>query len=304
MAEQNKRKYINNNDEEEYLILKIFKIIYSITFILFPLIGYIHQFIKINRLKNSDGFSKVVSLILISSFIIRVFYWIGERFDITILIQSLCGIFMQIILLYICLKYDSKRQFKYDNPFLSINYFWNWGRFKYYLNCIILYTLTLLSICLIYDFNNKDLMNIFGILTAAIEALLDVPQIIKLCQTKNVQTISYFLVMNWIIGDIFKLGFYILSNSPIQLKLCSIFQIFTDCILIIQIFVYEKNYQIKIKKTIKPNKVEDKNLNEKNNNDNTLNIKDDQSQMVAIVKTFNSSNQNNMSNVISEKYNF
>jgi hypothetical protein len=110
--------------------------------------------------------------------------------------------------------------------------------------------------------------------------------------------------MNWIIGDIFKLGFYILSNSPIQLKLCSIFQIFTDCILIIQIFVYEKNYQIKIKKTIKPNKVEDKNLNEKNFNDNTINVKDDQSQMVAIVKTFNSSNQNNMSNVISEKYNF
>jgi hypothetical protein len=47
MAEQNKIKYINNNDEEEYLILKILKILYSITFILFPLIGYIHQYIKL-----------------------------------------------------------------------------------------------------------------------------------------------------------------------------------------------------------------------------------------------------------------
>ena len=304
MSEQNKIKYINNNDEEDFLVLKIFKILYAITFILFPLIGYIHQYVKIKRLKNSDGFSKVVSLILISSFIIRVFYWIGERFSITILIQSLCGIFMQIILLYICLKYDSKRFLKYNNPFCSINYFWNWGKFRYFLNCIILFTLILLGICLIYDFKNKDLMNIFGILTASIEALLDVPQIIKLCQTKNIKTISYFLVTNWIIGDIFKLGFYFLSNSPIQLKLCSIFQIFTDFILIIQIFIYEKKYQIKIKSTIKPNKVEDKNLKQKNYNDNTLNIKEDQSQIVSIVKSFNNNNQNNISDVISEKYNF
>ena len=304
MSEQNKIKYINNNDEEDFLVLKIFKILYAITFILFPLIGYIHQYVKIKRLKNSDGFSKVVSLILISSFIIRVFYWIGERFSITILIQSLCGIFMQIILLYICLKYDSKRFLKYNNPCCSINYFWNWGKFRYFLNCIILFTLILLGICLIYDFKNKDLMNIFGILTASIEALLDVPQIIKLCQTKNIKTISYFLVTNWIIGDIFKLGFYFLSNSPIQLKLCSVFQIFTDFILIIQIFIYEKKYQIKIKSTIKPNKVEDKNIKEKNYNDNTLNIKEEQSQIVSIVKSFNNNNQNNINDEISEKYNF
>jgi len=300
MSEQSKINNIQKTDDEDFLVLKIFKILYAITFILFPLIGYIHQYVKIQRLKNSDGFSKVVSLILISSFIIRVFYWIGERFSVTILIQSLCGIIMQIVLLNICLKYDSKKLIKYNNPFCSIYYFWNWGKFSYYLISIILYIISLLSICYIFGFENKDLMNIFGILTAAIEALLDVPQIIKLCKTKNIKTISYFLVTNWIIGDIFKLGFYILSHSPIQLKFCSIFQILTDLILIFQIFIYERKYQIKIKTTMKPNKNEDKKLNEKDNVSG--NIKDDQSQMVSIMRTYNGNNQSNVSNVVSEKY--
>ena len=47
-------------------VYKVLKILSDIGFIIFPLVGYVHQFIKINRLKSSEGFSKLVSFILLS----------------------------------------------------------------------------------------------------------------------------------------------------------------------------------------------------------------------------------------------
>ena len=57
-------------------------------------------------LKKTEGFSKFISFILIMSFIIRIFFWVGKRFEITILLNAIFGIVVQLLLLRICLKYD------------------------------------------------------------------------------------------------------------------------------------------------------------------------------------------------------
>ena len=54
----------------------IFKLI-DILFIFAPNIGYIHQYLKINKMKDSTGFSKFISFILIIAYNLRFFflYW-------------------------------------------------------------------------------------------------------------------------------------------------------------------------------------------------------------------------------------
>ena len=43
-------------------------------FVIFPTLGYIHQYIKIYKLKNSEGFSKFISFVLIIAYNIRIFF--------------------------------------------------------------------------------------------------------------------------------------------------------------------------------------------------------------------------------------
>jgi len=73
------------------------------------------------------------------------------------------------------------------------------------------------------------------------DSLLDIPQIIELCRTRNAKTISYLLVFSWFCGDIFKFGYYTIKNAPLQLIGCSLFQLSTDIFVIFQLWYYTKN---------------------------------------------------------------
>lgn len=75
--------------------------------IIAPLIGYVDQYRTISKTKSSDGFSTLISFILVTANILRIFYWFGKRFSIVMLFQSLAMIVCQIIMLYICTKYPS-----------------------------------------------------------------------------------------------------------------------------------------------------------------------------------------------------
>ena len=46
------------------------------------------------------------------------------------------------------------------------------------------------------------------------------------------------LVVSWIIGDIPKLVFFIIGNSPVQFISCAVFQIIVDLFIIWQIYHY------------------------------------------------------------------
>ncbi|WWC91207.1 uncharacterized protein L201_006149 [Kwoniella dendrophila CBS 6074] len=69
-----------------------------------PLI-YADQAYSIVKKKDSSGFSHDVCGVLLIANIIRVFFWLGNRFETPLLIQSLLLIVSQLILLAICLHY-------------------------------------------------------------------------------------------------------------------------------------------------------------------------------------------------------
>ncbi|WVR09058.1 hypothetical protein IAU60_006119 [Kwoniella sp. DSM 27419] len=69
-----------------------------------PLI-YADQAYSIVKKKDSSGFSTDVCGVVIIANIIRVFFWLGNRFETPLLVQSLLLILSQLLLLAICLHY-------------------------------------------------------------------------------------------------------------------------------------------------------------------------------------------------------
>ena len=223
------------------LIVNIFNFLCDIGFVILPSVGYIHQYYKIMTLKKTEGFSKFISFILIMSFIIRIFFWVGKRFELTILLNAIFGIFVQLLLLRICLKYDLNIHKNEKNIFkriFNLKSFWNWPCFIDYLIFLIIISSFIALISFIIGYDNEPYVFALGVLTSLIESFLDVPQIYELYISKDPFTISYLLVFGWICGDIFKIGYFFSRDTPIQLILCAIFQLTSDIILIGQIFYY------------------------------------------------------------------
>lgn len=239
---------MNNENHNNYsfhdIVVIIFNYSLDIGFVVLPLVGYIHQYMKIKVLKSTEGFSKLVSFILIMAYIIRIFFWIGNHFEITILINAIFGTIMQLLLLKICVKYDKKLQRnQHITRLLNLKEFWNWPFFYDYFFFTSLITILIGFISNIIGYDNRAYIFFLGVLTSMIEAFLDIPQIYELYMSKNPHTISYLLIFGWLSGDIFKVSYYCSRNTPIQLIICAIFQLSTDFIVIYQIYYYNQQYQ-------------------------------------------------------------
>ena len=267
------------NNENNYSFKKIIVIIFNylldIGFVVLPLVGYIHQYMKIKNLKSTEGFSKLVSFILIMAYIIRIFFWIGNHFEKTILINAIFGLIMQLLLLQICIKYDKKLQKNQKiTRLLNLKEFWNWPFFYDYFFFTSFITFLIGIISNIIGYDNAVYVFILGMLTSMIEALLDIPQIYELYISKNPHTISYLMIFGWLAGDIFKVSYYCSRNTPIQLIACAIFQLSTDFIVIYQIYYYNTLYKDDIERFFRfshchlkdnfLNRLSDKRINSRN----------------------------------------
>lgn len=115
MSETHYLKYFLN------FLVKSSKLFFDFGFIIFPSAGFIAQYLKIKSLKNSQGFSKFISFALIMAYIFRIYFWLGKKFEIILLFQSIFGIFVQLILLEICVRYTKRPNFDSINNNKSSN---------------------------------------------------------------------------------------------------------------------------------------------------------------------------------------
>ena len=183
----------------------------------------------------------MVSFILIFAFDVRIFFWIGERFELAVLMNAVLGLIMQLLLLHACVKYSKRKSSKIVSSYFSVYEFWNWPYYMDYFYFVSFFTVALSFISNVIGYDNKSYVFFLGSLTAGIEAFLGVPQMLEIFRTKNVETISYLLVSSWFCGDVFKLIYYVAKNSPLQLIFCDIFQLLVDCVIVWQIWFYSKH---------------------------------------------------------------
>lgn len=68
-----------------------------------PVIGYVSQYRLIRRTKTVGNFSTDVCAILLTSNILRIFYWYADKFSVALLLQAILMIIAQILLLKLCI---------------------------------------------------------------------------------------------------------------------------------------------------------------------------------------------------------
>ena len=69
-----------------------------------PVSGYVFQYRLIKTTQSVGNFSTDVCAILLTSNILRVFYWYAARFSMALLFQALLMIVAQIMLLRLCIR--------------------------------------------------------------------------------------------------------------------------------------------------------------------------------------------------------
>ena len=227
-----------------------------------PSLGYFLQSLKFKKTKSSKGFSKSICLIIYTSQILRVFFWIGKPFKITLLYQSILIICFQIYLIYLWIKYHNIQPSKKETQLNDLNYndkkefieyiidwsdtispnkIWNWTSTIEYYKFMFLMVIILLLICGVIGIHNPYLTNIIGTISVISEASTLIPQIIVSCKTKNASNLSMSMVALWFIGDSCKFVYNIIYKTPIQMIASGGLQIFLDFFCLMQIICY-KNY--------------------------------------------------------------
>ena len=251
-----------------------------------PAVNYIFQAIKFYLTKSSIGFSNFVCLVTIMAHTTKVFFWFGERYVYTLLIQSILVIVIQLYIIYLCIKYrkQPEKLFSYSllpkkeisckekskkclckifgcsdtfNPKLI----WRWDNVFEYYKFYFLVVAILTSLLFLCGIENKIYANIIGYINLVLELLSSCPQIIELYRTKNQRNISKLMVLMWFTGNVIKIYYNYYKNSPLQLILGAYVQVFFNIILIGQlIYYYRKN-----KKEKKENNKDNNNLSEGQN---------------------------------------
>jgi hypothetical protein len=233
------------NDNYFSLFIRFAESAFDIGFIFFPSIGFIHQFMKIRNLKSSLGFSKFVSLILLIAYIVRVFFWIGKRFSLVLFLQSIFGIVTQLLLLHISVKYTEKNFSEKINDIFDLRNFWRWQFYSDYIFFILFISSLIGTISNLVGYENQVYVEILGSISAIVESLLGIPQILENYSSKDVKALSYIMILCWFLGDSIKIFYYLKNSSPVQLVFCGCGQLICDIVIIFQIFYYTK---INIKK--------------------------------------------------------
>ena len=287
------------------ILEQIVIILIDIFMVIGPSLGYLIQSLKFKKTKSSKGFSKSICLIIYMSQILRVFFWIGKPFKITLLYQSILIIIFQVYLIYLWILYhdikpknninknnqvnDKKEIIEYIidwSDTISPNKIWNWTSTIEYYKFMLFIILILLIICGVVGIHNPILVNIMGTISFITEASTLLPQIVVSCKKKNASNLSMTMVALWSLGECCKFIYNIIYKTPIQMILSGGVQIFLDFFCLFQIICYRNSnphYRTtdEINETISPiksskkvqqinqfmNKLEEK-FNEENDNEN------------------------------------
>ena len=246
--------FINNlrRLENKKGIVQIFLELFFDAFItIAPSANYVFQIRKFSKTKSSKGFSLLLCFITLFSHSLRIFFWFGKKFKLTLLIQSILVITMQLILTHLCVKYDdTKNSYPIENSFIirlvkcknTFNFkkFWNWNDeieyFKFYI--ILMTTILMLSFC--FGFDNTVYMEIIGTAGVFFDIMTGLPQIIEFYRVKNSKNISTTMVLLWVFGNILKIIYNVIYKSPIQLILGCVIQLCFNIIMTFQIYYYAK----------------------------------------------------------------
>jgi solute carrier family 66, member 2 len=215
------------------------------------------------------GWSVLTSFLLLTSSLLRCFFWYCKRFDGVLLVQALCSIATQLAMTWIVVHVGNKHAsggsrgilvrrhtllsslFSSDsdhhdgvpvavrfhlNLGAAVRGFWRWTDFRSYVIAIAAFTLVLCVTTTLFS-NSAIYREGLGVAALGIEALVPVPQAWQNQVTRSTAGLSAVLVLCWAAGDLFKTILFTARSEPLQFLLCGFFQLSVDILLFVQLFV-------------------------------------------------------------------
>jgi uncharacterized protein with PQ loop repeat len=238
---------ISKNNTYSFLL----KLSVDIIMIFVPSIGYFFQALKFKQTKSTKGFAKFLCLLLLLANILRIFFWFGKKFTLTLLYQAIVVIISQIYLIHVYLEYQDDLPATTEKPLLDyiINWketlnpkkIWNWSDEIEYFKFICFLFFIFSILCLMVGVKNKTFYDIIGTISVSCETFIELPQIKENCVTKDTRNISGAMVLMWFIGDLFKTTYNIIYKSPMQMIIGGIIMNCEDIILSTQVLLYNEN---------------------------------------------------------------
>ena len=228
------------------------KLFLDLLMIFIPSVGYFFQALKFKKTKSTKGFAKFLCFLLLIANILRCIFWLGKRFNITLLFQAIVVIISQIYLIHVYFQFQDELPFNADNKPLceyllnwkeTLNPYniWNWTNEIEYYKFIFIFIIIMIILSISIGFSNLKFFDIIGTLSVSFETFIELPQIKENCLTKNIKNLSGAMVFLWFIGDLFKTWYNLLFESPLQMILGGLVMNCEDIILSTQVLIYDEN---------------------------------------------------------------
>ncbi|KNG46103.1 pq loop repeat-containing protein [Stemphylium lycopersici] len=211
-----------------------------------PITSYGDQIYSMHRARSSAGFSLDIPLIMLVASILKVYYWFGAHFSTSLLIQALLMICVHLLLLHVALANrppPSHLPFQHKDVSNRPYDFWQWRAPRPYWAFITYFTGALL-VCHLVMSNTAVFVpytDVLGAVALTIEATLPLPQLWANYQRRGCKGFRPSVIVNWVIGDTFKMWFFFASAKgevPLAFKACGIFQACCDLGLAAQYLVW------------------------------------------------------------------
>jgi hypothetical protein len=200
-----------------------------------------------HRARSSAGFSLDIPLIMLVASILKVFYWFGSHFSTSLLVQAVLMIGVHLLCLHVALTNRpplSHLPFQvHNNAWKRPWDFWQWRNARPYWTFLTYFSLGLLVCHLLVGSTRLFIpyTDILGAIALTVEATLPLPQLYANWSRKGCRGFRPSVIVNWVIGDTFKMWFFFASSSgevPWAFKACGVFQATCDLGLALQYLVW------------------------------------------------------------------
>ncbi|XP_050929501.1 solute carrier family 66 member 2 isoform X3 [Lates calcarifer] len=158
---------------------------------------YVPQYQEIQKSNNSEGFSTRVCLVLLIANILRIFFWIGKQFELTLLLQSVVMILTMFAMLHLCCTVQNTNRVSTKRHRLSdldLNYFWKWSAFEDYLLFCFGFTV-LCAVVTLLLLDSVVFVEMLGSLAVMFEAMLGLPQLLQNFHNRSTKGMSCLSAM-------------------------------------------------------------------------------------------------------------
>ncbi|KAI0924038.1 hypothetical protein AcV5_009401 [Taiwanofungus camphoratus] len=142
-------------------------------------------------------------------------------------------ILAQLALLYICIRYRPHTSPENIGASTRPLAFWQWPNYTQYIEFLAGFIICQAILFLIFG-RSTIFVSILGFVALGLESTLPIPQLISNHKQRSLYGFRMSTLLGWFGGDAFKSVYFFIQGSPLQFKICSIFQLSIDCAIVFQ----------------------------------------------------------------------